>query len=221
MLLSLSEDELIESVTLYRPYFWLFRWDVIPFVIAYSVLFSASLSGSSNSCLFGLVGLPIALLCHVTLFLTKNSSVQLSCCLGNYTVRDVNSAELLLVNTKSNVGKSRIVKLMRRNIPSKDYTPANVKVSGKSFSAPEIHFDFQKITYHYDAGKNTFVRLSYPTKGNLGHILESSGYRSQNELTTALNTWGINEFDIPVPSFIDLYAVSRIHWKLLHAGIRN
>lgn len=160
-------DGLVESVTLYRSYFWLLRWDVLPFAMLYSVLFAASFSNDTSLRIVGFICLPIALSVHLLLFLLSQWSISLQCKLGNYLVKDVNQAELVHVKTALNAGNDRIVQLTRRSRKRDDDVQQFVTIAGNKYLVPSEYFVFQKVTYSYDADKNTFLRLEYPTAARL------------------------------------------------------
>ena len=159
-------DGLIEKVTLYRSYYWLLRWDVLPFSVVYSILFAASFSKDENLCIASYVALPIALSLHLLLFLLSQWSINLQCKLGNYVVKHINQAELVQVTTAVNAGNDRIVPLIRQS-KKNDGFEQSVKVAGNTYRVPAEYFVFQKVTYSYDADKNTFARLEYPTAARL------------------------------------------------------
>jgi hypothetical protein len=160
-------DGLVESVTLYRPYYWLFRWDVLPFAIANSVFFAASYSDENSLRIYSMILIPISLSLHLLLFLLSQWSITLQCRLGNYIVRDISQAELVHVRTATNAGNDRIVELSRKSKKRNDDIPHSVDVAGNTFHVPTEYFIFQKVTYSYDTDKKTFVRLEYPTAARL------------------------------------------------------
>lgn len=144
-------DGLIESVTLYRSYYWLSRWDVIPFIIVYALLFIALFSNIDNFRIFGFISIPVALFLHLLLFLLSQWSISLQCKLGNYIVKDVNNAELVHVTTSVNGGNDRIVPLIRHNKSNtsikknKDNEILSVTVADMNYKIPTEYFIFQKV----------------------------------------------------------------------------
>lgn len=166
-------DGLIDKVTLYRSYFWLLRWDVLPFSTAYSLLFAASFSSNDSLCAAGFICLPITLSAHLLLFLLSQWSINLQCKLGNYKVKHVNQAELVHVTTATNAGNDRIVPLVRQSGKRNEDTQQSVNVAGNIYTVPTEYFVFQKVTYSYDFDRGTFVRLEYPTTARLMRWVES------------------------------------------------
>ena len=53
----------------------------------------------------------------------------------------------------------------------------------------------------------TFRRLPYPvdSKPSLGEFQSSQGLKTEQDVQAALNTFGPNNFDIPKPTFMDLF----------------
>lgn len=160
-------DGLIEKVTLYRSYFWLLRWDVLPFSVVYSLLFAASFSKDDILRAAGFICLPVALSAHLLLFLLSQWSVNLKCKLGNYVVKYVNQAELVHVTAATNAGNDRIVPLIRQSGKRNEDIQQSVNVAGNTYTVPTEYFVFQKVTYSYDSDKGTFIRLEYPTTARL------------------------------------------------------
>jgi hypothetical protein len=165
----LISDGLIEEVTLYRSYFWLFRWDVIPFSLIYSILFCITFYKDDGLRITGFVGLPITLSVHLLLFLLSQWSTNLQCKLGNYIVKNVDQAEFVHVTTAANAGNNRVVRLVRQSGERNEENiyPLSVIVAGITYQVPTEFFVFQRVTYSYDSDENTFARLEYPTTAPL------------------------------------------------------
>ncbi|KAI9838810.1 MAG: hypothetical protein M1837_002303 [Sclerophora amabilis] len=72
-----------------------------------------------------------------------------------------------------------------------------------------ISFLFQKRRFLYDAESNLFAPLSYPLdsipKPLIGTFQKSRGLESQSEISRLQQYYGDNSFDIPVPTFIELF----------------
>ena len=78
--------------------------------------------------------------------------------------------------------------------------------------------EFQKVKYDLlleSGSKLTLQRVKYPTAAKVESFLKWTGMGIQSvkskEVDTvkaALNQWGLNEYDIPIPQFLDLYLVT-------------
>jgi len=207
MVVKTVSDGLVDHVTLLKARPWFARLDVVPFATAYVVLFAAlpMLDAQEHPQAFAatLTLLPAVLMLHLLLFLLSQSSVRLKSVVGNVAVADVASADLCMVHAAANVGKDRVVALHKA--ARRSTATVCVVVAGTAYQVPAVTFEFQKVPYRYDADKNTFVRLEYPNVAALADMLESAGHRSQEDVRWGLQKWGLNEFDIPIPSFLDLY----------------
>lgn len=82
------------------------------------------------------------------------------------------------------------------------------QVAGQRFSLPEVWFVFHQTKYVFaDAGgKQGFVRLEYPSEGSFQAYLGCRGLKGQAALAVAAERWGPNVLDIPMPSFMKLFA---------------
>ncbi|KXS17953.1 hypothetical protein M427DRAFT_235935 [Gonapodya prolifera JEL478] len=71
----------------------------------------------------------------------------------------------------------------------------------------QVYFHFQKKKYTFDNDKKIFVKLDYPTSGS--HSLEmfqsARGFATEDELKYTVDKYGPNKFDIPIPSFQELF----------------
>lgn len=96
----------------------------------------------------------------------------------------------------------------------------NISIAGASFSIPDCEFEFQKVTYQCHGrrkgSKNSknesdapqFKQRHFPTHQTMQQYINHSGYSTFGEVCAAKRIFGSNEFDIPLPSFMELYVVS-------------
>ena len=90
-------------------------------------------------------------------------------------------------------------------IGSKATQIMEVSIAKRKYHCYIKFFEFQKVKYEYDPKeKNNFVRSESPTTGKVQDFLTYAGVEEQNRLL-CMQKWGINEFDIPIPPFLDLY----------------
>src|SRR6516162_4215246 len=80
-----------------------------------------------------------------------------------------------------------------------------LKAGGKQ----NISFLFQKRRFLYDAEKNSFSPLTYAVdlepKPLIGDFQKSKGITTASELSRLQQHYGDNTFDIPVPTFTELF----------------
>lgn len=197
-------DGLVQSVTFYVSRHWLLRLDVLPFAITYAIFFALVASKISSFSLTGYIGLPVAFGCHLLLFLLSQWSHKIRCHVGSIQTTRCEKATHVHVIPCKNAGNDKVVDLNR----FEPNATATASLLGEDFSIPTVSFQFQKVDYNYvKEGSGTFERTQYPTAGSLGMFLSWPGLPDSPTADTALRKWGRNEFDIPLPNFLDMYLV--------------
>jgi cation-transporting ATPase 13A1 len=149
-----------------------------------------------------LVGIPSLLSLHLIIFLFAQSSVKLRCFIGKSPVKDVSKATFALVKAAKNAGKDRIVNVEHR---VDQESVSEIAVVGNKYLISPIFFQFQEVTYQFQAAKNSFGRIDYPVETNTANALKWAGFPSKEFTISAVKRWGFNEFNIPLPHFLDLY----------------
>ncbi|KAK8128469.1 cation-transporting ATPase 4 [Apiospora sp. TS-2023a] len=131
--------------------------------------------------------------CQSLVWLSTNWSVNLK---GNFTatkVKKVEEAQLIKVIPIANAGTAEICKLER------------IKVAGKANTS----FLFQKRRFLFNEESRSFSPLVYSIDADPKPTLEtyqkSNGIATQAELTRLEQYYGDNTFDIPVPTFTELF----------------
>jgi cation-transporting ATPase 13A1 len=199
------DDKLIERIVLYNPSFWLFRLDVMPFISLYTIFFCCMLiDNNTNMNYIGYIGLPVGFGIHLFLFLGSQWSVRVKCLIGHHLSKNYLNTKLVHVFTNKNSGADKLVLLERKE----NWVESNtIDVVGNMFELSEIGFQFQKVLYDYNVGKKMFERMEYPTFGSIKNYLMWTGHVDSKAVNLSLSKWGRNEFDIPIPNFLDLYMV--------------
>lgn len=114
-------------------------------------------------------------------------------------VNSIDSAKLVKITPVAHRGQAEIAPLHR--------TPSAVG----SASPTNVWFSYQRDRFTYDPSTNSFARLAYPcddpalTIGDYQDKL-SSGLQSSKQLEAYKVDYGKNHFDIPVPTFRELFA---------------
>jgi hypothetical protein len=201
-------DGLIDQITLYRPLFWLFRWDVLPFLVIYAL--STYLIVQESEWKFpALILFPVGLCLQLFVFLLAQSSVAFRCFIGKKQVTDIDTAVDVHVRAAKNAGKDRLVNLFRMRGGSQVSNPGSVDVLGQSFALTNEMFIFQEVMYCFSRDKGCFSRINYPVSfRDNNFLLKWKGYEHEESVFSAFRRWGINEFNIPMPHFLDLYMVN-------------
>ncbi|KAH6660911.1 hypothetical protein BKA67DRAFT_549554 [Truncatella angustata] len=126
-------------------------------------------------------------------WLSTHWSVDLKASFTAKKASTIEAAELIKVIPVANAGSPEICKLERET------------VAGKS----NLSFLFQKRRFLYHADEKTFSPLAYAIdaepKPLLDQFQKSKGITSQAELTRLEQYYGTNTFDIPVPTFTELF----------------
>lgn len=211
---TIIQDGLIESITLYKPKLWFLRLDVLPFILTY-VIASYFILQDGELKFPALIAFPIGLTAQLFVFLLAQSSVAFRCFIGKTRVTDIKEAVDIHVRAAKNAGKDRLVNLLKMNnssVPLVGNTTTSknaasgVKVLGVDYSLTNEIFFFQEVMYCYQTEEKTFKRLDYPTTFTTAEsFLKWQGYDSNDNILKAYQRWGINEFNIPMPHFLDLY----------------
>jgi hypothetical protein len=140
-------------------------------------------------------------------FLFAQISPSIRCSLGNRLITNISEATSVLVYAQTNAGKDRVCELIHDSHAgdSKDFS-----VAGVFFPPVTTYFEFQNVKYEFNDEKNTFMQVEYPTASTLGSFCSHTGHITRASVETALDKWGYNEFEIPMPEFVDLYLVSEL-----------
>lgn len=230
------KDRSVACLYKVKPRLW--RLDVFPFALAYSVLWAGALaplleeqeqSGGKGSGSSGggaipfwvLVCMPVALLLHVLTHLSTHWAVACDALVAYTKVKTMAEASHVRVRPPPNSGSEELVPLVleeeatTQEEDGDDSNHAPVTIVGKDFCWPHARFSFQKAVFCYWAPHATaaeFSRLAYPTEGLVQQFLQQKGYGDPNELSRARALWGENVFDIPLPPFGELFRVRTDGW---------
>ncbi|VUC29586.1 unnamed protein product [Clonostachys rosea] len=126
-------------------------------------------------------------------WLSTHWSVNLEARFKASAVEKIEDALLIKVIPIANAGSSEICKIIRD------------KAGGKT----NLSFLFQKRRFLYNPETKVFTTLKYTIdaepKPSIGHFQTSRGIDTQVELSRIEQHYGANTFDIPVPSFTELF----------------
>ncbi|KAL8950631.1 MAG: hypothetical protein Q9222_003340 [Ikaeria aurantiellina] len=127
------------------------------------------------------------------LWLTTKWNVNINSLFTSTTASDVSSAKQIKVIPVANSGSAEICHLIRDT------------VGGKR----NISFLFQKRRFLYDHERNSFAPLSYDIdkdpRPQIKGFQASKGLTSEKEVDRIQQHYGDNTFDIPVPTFTELW----------------
>ncbi|KAJ3398723.1 hypothetical protein HDU80_008630 [Chytriomyces hyalinus] len=69
------------------------------------------------------------------------------------------------------------------------------------------YFFFQKKKYIYNPDKKVFSKLRFPSDDGktVKELKATRGLTTQYDVTTAIDLYGLNQFDVPIPTFVELF----------------
>lgn len=211
---SLVRDPQIQSATLHNPLPIYLHAYVLPFAFIWPLFLAFYLSPEryerhfqSSEWTFVWVGAIIT--AQSLAWLATHWSVGLKSLFTSTKAKDVSSASLIQVVPVANAGSAEICSLIRDKVRG-TYSKAEYHADlYQTAEGPTISFLFQKRRFLYDTGSDTFAPLSYALdkepKPLIGFFQQSHGLRSASEIERLQNYYGDNSFDIPVPSFTELF----------------
>lgn len=120
--------------------------------------------------------------------------------IGYLIEEDVTQATKILIYPSKGAGSPIISELKHY-----DSLPETFKILCQEMATPQASFEFQKVKYFYINGG--FSRLTYPCKGSTQQYLTSIGFTNDQSINAAQKLYGRNEFDIPSPDFLEVFAV--------------
>lgn len=185
-------DELVQSVTLYKPRYILFHGYIGPFLILYISWFYlwAFVYGMSDYFEAGMISLAILGIIQILTCLFCHWSVHIRCMLSCKSEPNAFLASVAKVVPTPNNGSPELVHLQH----TKSATDED-----------DVWFIFQKTKYIYDSNKKCFQGLHFPDNLPIPFYQDWKGYADDSEARIAENRYGLNELEIVVPEFKELF----------------
>lgn len=194
----LVENSQIQSASLHNPLPLQLHTYVWPFLIIWPAFLSVFLSPTryekhiqSSEWTFVWVGGIITI--QSLIWLTTHWNVNLKSLFTSTTARDVRTAQLIKVLPVANAGTAEICKLRRDNVGGKQ----------------NISFLFQKRRFLWQPEKGSFATLTYAIdeepKPQIKTFQQTRGLTSAADIERLQEHYGDNSFDIPVPTFTELF----------------
>ncbi|KPM38020.1 Manganese-transporting ATPase 1 [Neonectria ditissima] len=194
----LVDNPQIKQSELLRPLPFHLHAYVWPFAIAWPIFFRYYLSDELYEKHIGaqewtFVWCGAIFTVQSLVWLSTHWSVNLEGKLRAKKASGIEDAELIKIIPIANAGSAEIVKLIRD------------KAGGKV----NLSFLFQKRRFLYDPETKTFATLQYDIdqepKPSIGHFQSTRGIVKPSELSRIEQHYGPNTFDIPVPTFTELF----------------
>ncbi|CZT12024.1 probable calcium-transporting ATPase (P-type ATPase) [Rhynchosporium graminicola] len=194
----LVDNPLIASATLHNPLPFYLHTYIWPFAIIWPIFFRYYLSDELYSKHIGaqewtFVWCGTIITAQSLVWLCTHWNVNLRSLFTSTPASKVQDAKLIKVIPTANAGQPDICDITRDN------------AGGKS----NVSFLFQKRRHLYDVTTGSFSPIEYAIdaepKPLLDHFQKSRGISTATELTRIQQHYGDNTFDIPVPSFTELF----------------
>ncbi|KIW00092.1 uncharacterized protein PV09_08278 [Verruconis gallopava] len=191
----LVDNAQIKSASLHNPLPTAFRAYTWPFLILWPLFTGIYLSPAQYEKYIGarewtLVWVGTIGTLQAFVWLSTKWNVDIRTAFTTTKSKDVRSAQLIKVIPVANAGSPEIVPLEK---------------DGKG----RINFLFQKRRFVYDEKKGSFAPLSYAIddepKPFIREFQKCKGLTSSDEIKRLYEHYGNNEFDIPVPTFTELF----------------
>ncbi|KAF3044975.1 hypothetical protein E8E11_007827 [Didymella keratinophila] len=194
----LVADKQVRDSSLHQPLPWQLHLYVWPFLIVWPAFSSIYFPKAqyeqyiqSQEWTFVWVGSIVTVQSLVWLLTQWN--INLKTLFTTTKAHDVRTAQLIKIQPIENAGAAEICKLKRDNVGGK----------------PNLSFLFQKRRFLYDETTGSFAPLSYALdsdpKPQLKTLQQTLGLVSPAEIERIAQHYGDNAFDIPVPTFTELF----------------
>ncbi|KAK4744808.1 hypothetical protein SAY87_011120 [Trapa incisa] len=129
---------------------------------------------------------------HILVFLFTVWSVDFKCLVQYSKVNDIHHADACKITPAKFSGSKEVVPLHFRKLSAG---------SSPSLDVEEIYFDFRKQRFIYSKERETFSKLTYPTKEIFSYYIKNTGHGTEAKVGVAIEKWGRNIFDYPQPTF--------------------
>jgi len=194
----LVDDRQIASATLHNPLPRNLHTYIWPFIIVWPIFLAVYLSSERYDKYIGgqewtFVWVGSILSAQALLWLCTKWDVRLKALFTAVKAKDIRSASLIKLVPVANEGSPEIVKLKRDNAGGRQ----------------NISFQFQKRRFLYNPEKKSFAPLKFALdaepKPQLITFQKSQGLTDHSDIRRLQQHYGDNNFDIPVPSFVELF----------------
>lgn len=194
----LVDSSTIKSATLHNPLPLFAHAYVWPFTLIWPIFFSVYLNQSlydeyinGQEWTFVFAGSIITMQSLVWLMTFWN--VDIKALFTTTKAKNVRDAGLIKVIPEANAGMAEICPIQKDSVGGRE----------------NISFLFQKRRFLFDETKRTFAPLAFAMdddpKPTIGSFQESKGLQKNSEIERIRQHYGANIFDIPVPTFTELF----------------
>jgi len=195
----LVDNPQIKSASLHNPRPLFLHVYVLPFLIVWPIFFSIYLQQETydryiNGQEWTFVFAGSIVTSQSLTWLMTFWNVNIRALFTASSAKNVKDAGLIKVIPTQNAGSAEICEIQRAK-----------RGDGKN----DVSFLFQKRRFLYDEAKNSFAPLEFKMdqepKPTVGSFQDSRGLRKKDEIERIQHHYGNNIFDIPVPTFSELF----------------
>lgn len=182
-------DNLIDSVSLYKPRHIVFHGAIFPFVVLYASWTCACIYAEELTDLYfiGIFAIGVTqALCSLCCYW----SVSFRCLLSCQRVKSPQAAAIVKVIPTPNNGFTELVLL--NSFKNQDQQTIS-------------WFRYQEIKYVWNDDKKCFHSLDFPISNTIEEYVNCKGYNSDEQLARAVQLYGQNRLNIQLPKFNDLF----------------
>ncbi|KAJ3027019.1 UNVERIFIED_CONTAM: hypothetical protein HDU68_004637 [Siphonaria sp. JEL0065] len=190
----LVASKVIRLATLHSPAPVLHHTYSVPFSIVYLVwgyLYFFQYDELFGSHEFAMLTLILVLASNVLALLVCQWSVNAKAAMTCKEEKDPRTAKLIKIIPAAHQGAGALCPI------------EEMKVDGKTVP----YFFFQKKKYIYNLEKKIFENLRFPADDGktVAELQATRGLKSEKEWQAALDMYGLNKFDVPIPTFVELF----------------
>ncbi|KAI8618780.1 hypothetical protein BC830DRAFT_1208454 [Chytriomyces sp. MP71] len=159
--------------------------------IGWAYLYFTSFEAVFGSHEFAMLALILAIATHVLSLLVCQWSVNAKAALTCKSESDPHTAKLIKIIPGAHQGAGALCSILAMDI------------DGKSFP----YFFFQKKKYIFSFEKKQFVNLRFPADDGktMKELQATRGLINDKEISSATDIYGLNRFDVPIPTFLELF----------------
>jgi manganese-transporting P-type ATPase len=67
-----------------------------------------------------------------------------------------------------------------------------------------VEFDFRRVRFELDFAAKTFRSVRFPDSNPISSYLSATGFASDSDVLAAMDMWGTNTVNVPVPHFMEM-----------------
>ena len=161
---------------------------------------------------------------HLFLFLSSRSSDFIKTTIGFKSAKLENANIVLLIEDQESLSSDDSKSILHTlsqgkafNLFRRQYF-GSLNILNTVYNVEEYFIQYKEIFFGYNTKTGIFGKTSYPTSFSLNNLLNYAGYQKSHDIIMGLSYWGPNRLEIPMPSFFELYLVSKYFFYKFNAS---